>query len=397
MIAKRSAVARAMEARTFVCVALVASGAGGCKADPAGSKTSPPPRPGEVALADAAVEGTSAVAANLPVVATPASIPEPCLGDRFELVKITAPELAGKAKNPIDRRLCVRVPASYSTQLKRRYPVIFLLPGLMSTDVMRLVGGASLAEMFDRFAPTLGEAILVGVDGSDNAGSSYFVDSSTSGNWETFATEQLTKTIDERFRTLASPRSRALFGHSTGGFNAMSLALRHPDLWSVVMASSPDGLDLTSWLLTADGKHFTPLAAGWLRSEEEVGGPGQFASCASDWSPDDSARGYAFPLDPASGEIVPSVWKRWMTNSPSEMLKNPAIVAAAKASLAGRILLIVGDHDEADLTRPTRRFHEELDAAGIAHRFEVAPGGHHEPPERLETEIRFTLGALAKP
>ena len=229
------------------------------------------------------------------------------------------------------------------------------------------------------------------------AGGTFFVDSSTSGNWETFATVQMTKAIDERFRTLASPRSRALFGHSTGGFNAMPLALRHPDLWTVVMASSPDGLDLASWLLTDDGEHFTPLAAEWLRSEEEAGGPGQFASCASDWSPDDSSRGYAFPLDLSSGKVIPSVWKRWMSNSPSEMLKNPAVVAAAKASLAGRILLIVGDHDEADLTRPTRRFHEELDAVRIAHRFVVAPGGHHEPPERLEKEVRFVLATLAKP
>jgi S-formylglutathione hydrolase FrmB len=393
----RAAVARSTGANTFVSLVLAASVAGGCRAGSDRSKSPPPQRSVEAARVDVAPDGTSAVDAKPAIAENPTPNPELCSGDRFELVTITAPEVAGKAKNPIDRRFCVRVPASYATDKTRRYPVIFLLPGLMSNDVMRLVGNASLAEIFDRFASTIGEAILVGVDGSDNAGSTYFVDSPTSGKWETFATTQMTKAIDERFRTHASPRSRALFGHSTGGFNAMSLALRHPDVWSVVMASSPDGLDLASWLLTKDGEHFTPLATDWLLSEEKSGGPGQFASCASDWSPDESARGYAFPLDPASGQLVPSVWKRWMSNSPSEMLKNPAIVAAAKANLAGRVLLIVGDHDEADLTRPTLRFHEELDAAGIAHRFQIAAGGHHEPPERLETEVRFVLQMLAKP
>lgn len=381
---------------TVVCVVLGLAVAG-CKARADSAKQPPPSQTVEVSHAAVAPHSTSVADAEVPSAETTGQSAELCSGDRLSLVTVRAPEVAGKAKNPIDRRFCVRVPASYATESQRRYPVVFLLPGLMSTDVMRLVGGASLAEMFDRFAPTLGEVILVGVDGSDNAGSTFFVDSPTSGQWETFATVHMTKAIDERFRTHASPRSRALFGHSTGGFNAMSLALRHPDLWSVVVASSPDGLDLASWLLSADGEHFTPLAMGWLRDEEQQGGPGQFASCASDWSPDDSARGYAFPIDPVSGKLVPAVWSRWMSNSPSEMLKNPAIVAAAKTNLAGRVLLIVGESDESDLTRPTRRFHEELDAAGIAHRFEVAPGGHHEPPERLEKQVRFVLQKLAKP
>ena len=154
---------------------------------------------------------------------------ERCSGDRKRLVRVPDPALAGTLGNAATRRLCVHLPRSYAAATARRYPVIYVLPGLMGSDTTRLVGG-KVDELADELATSLGrEAILVGVDTSTRAGSTYLVDSPTNGDFDTFFSKTMVAFVDATFRTLANPKARALLGQSTGGFNAVSTALRHSE------------------------------------------------------------------------------------------------------------------------------------------------------------------------
>lgn len=323
--------------------------------------------------------------------------PEACSGERHQVVTVQAPEVAGSIGNPTARRACVILPASYAASAARRYPVIYDFPGWGATD-STMLGRFHHDQILDRAAQDSGrEAILVMVDTTTRLGSSYLVDSPVTGAWDTFLAGRLVPIIDARFRTIATPAGRATFGHSTGGYGAISFGFRHPELIGVVAASAPDPLDMSAWV--TGGPHGGPLPwlLALLRAEDASGGAGFWASYAADWSPDPAApRGLAWPVDPATGRVRPQILARWRAHSPSAWLADPKRAAAIKAALAGRIYLDAGDRDEFDLDHTTAVFSRALAAAGIEHRFDRVHTGHmDDPPGLIGPALRFCLDKLA--
>ena len=64
---------------------------------------------------------------------------------------------------------------------------------------------------------------------------------SVNGNWEDYIVQDLVTYVDSHYRTLPK---RAIAGHSMGGYGALTLAFRHPDVFSSVYAMSPCCTDL---------------------------------------------------------------------------------------------------------------------------------------------------------
>lgn len=104
------------------------------------------------------------------------ALPERCQGTGLTLEHVEAPEVAGTVGNPTSRRACVRVPAGYAEHPERRYPVLYALPGLFSTD----------AAVIASYHLEPADMIVVAVDTSTKTGSTYLVDSATTGRWDTF-------------------------------------------------------------------------------------------------------------------------------------------------------------------------------------------------------------------
>lgn len=342
----------------------------------------------------AAAGQATAIDVSLSEVVHVAESPEACSGDRFRLDSIAAPEVAGSMNNRTARRVCVHMPPSYGAEPTRRYPVLYAFAGLMGSDA----SGSILATMnaVDEVGRGRREVIVVGVDLRTNYGSSYLTSSTIVGDFDSFLVKGVVAHVDAHYRTAATPRKRGLIGQSTGGFNAVSFGLRHADTFRAIVASSPDGLDFPSWFLTRDGLRVSPRWLGWMRMEDQLGPPGQMVSYAAEWSPDpEKPRGFAWPADLATGALVPDVWAKWVAHSPSVLLRDPAILASARAYLSGRILLAAGTHDEADLFEPTRHFSEALRAAGVDNTFANDDAGHFGPAARLHTMVDFALTVLA--
>ena len=325
-------------------------------------------------VGDAAIEAPVIVVSGRPK-RTPREL---CQGDRLTLEHIEAPEVAGTVGNPTSRRFCVRVPVGYADHPGWRYPVIYALPGLHSTD-------GAVIDAYDLDPP---DTIVVAVDTSTKTGSTYLVDSATNGAWDTFFTRRLIPYVDAHYRTLARPRARGITGHSTGGFNAVSYGMRHPDLIGVIAASAPDGLDLSVWL--AEDGAVRPWIRDFARVERGMGGVGQFISYAANWSPAEG--GYDWLFDD-SGALVERVWQRWLANSPRSWLRDPARVAAI-APLSGHIYLTVGESDEFDLRPPTVAFSKALTAAGIGNELVVSAGGHDGTAEHMAAIVKFLAAKL---
>jgi|GEM_PF-1526308 len=324
----------------------------------------------------------------------PRARPVPCSGKRFQRLTIAAPEVAGSIGNPTQRHVCVYLPPSYAASPSARYPTVYLLPGLMSTDTAYLRAGGGLARAADALAADGSEVILVGVDTSAAMGSTYLVDSPIAGRWERFLVDRVVPAVDSRFRTVASGRMRGLVGQSTGGFNAMSYGLRYPDVFSAVGASAPDGLDLESWLL--EGDTVRPLWLAWARVEALVGGGGQMLSYGAAWSPPfDGRPGFRFPFDLATGAVDAEAIGEWLRHSPRNIASEPERLKRVKQHLQDRILITVPEGDEFDLHAPALAFSKHLRALGVSHTFESPDGGHFDGAGvRLARALAFVLGHL---
>lgn len=137
----------------------------------------------------------------------------------------------------VKRAVTIYLPPGYAASTKR-YPVLYLLHGI-GDDNMDFVDNEgpfnTIQDLMDTgiTAHRIREMIIVTPDEKTNWFGSFYTNSSVTGNWDDFTTTELVHYIDTRYRTIATAASRAIAGHSMGGYGAISLAMKHPDVFSI--------------------------------------------------------------------------------------------------------------------------------------------------------------------
>ncbi len=129
-------------------------------------------------------------------------------------------------------------------------PVLFYLAGLTCTEETFAIKGAA-----QRCAARLGVMLVspdtsprnTGIEGADAAwdfgtAAGFYLDATEapwSRHWkmESYLTSELREAVSEHFS--ADVSRTGIFGHSMGGHGALTLALRHPDLYQSVSAFAP--------------------------------------------------------------------------------------------------------------------------------------------------------------
>jgi S-formylglutathione hydrolase FrmB len=148
------------------------------------------------------------------------------------------------------RKIYIYLPASYATS-KRAYPVVFYFH-TMFTNASTLLEASGMKQLLDRaFSSGLSqEFILVVPDCSSPTIGSLYENSSTSGRWLDYITEELLPYTDSHYRTIPQKESRAVTGDLMGGRGAFKLAMTRPDLFSVVYALHPiaTGMGNVPWV-----------------------------------------------------------------------------------------------------------------------------------------------------
>ena len=127
----------------------------------------------------------------------------------------------------------VYLPTGYG-ETSRRYPVVYLLHG-MSEDETSWVDFGHLDQTADRLI-TKG-AIQPCIIVMPSAGRSWYVDGPE--KIETAFIDDLLPEVDHHFHTQPDRMARVIGGLSMGGYGALHLALRHPDLFSAAALLSP--------------------------------------------------------------------------------------------------------------------------------------------------------------
>ncbi len=139
------------------------------------------------------------------------------------------------------RILLVYLPEGYESSTAR-YPVIYFLP--TPFDNCRAPFDKNGAQaLFDRATETrvIDKFIFVCVDMSTPLGSSWYVNSPVTGNWEDFVVQELVPFVDKNFRTLANRDSRGMAGDFMGGYGALRFGMTHPEIFGSVYALHPVG------------------------------------------------------------------------------------------------------------------------------------------------------------
>jgi S-formylglutathione hydrolase len=142
-----------------------------------------------------------------------------------------------------DRKVAVYLPPSYQASGDRRYPVVYLLHGF-TDDVDRWWGVKphfiNVPVVVDS-AVTAGvkEMIVVMPDAFTRYQGSIYSNSITTGNWEDYVAKELVTYIDAHYRTIADRADRGLVGHSMGGYGAIRIGMKHPEIFSSLYLMSP--------------------------------------------------------------------------------------------------------------------------------------------------------------
>lgn len=131
--------------------------------------------------------------------------------------------------------VCVYLPPGYGTG-GLRYPTVYLLHG-GGGDQSDWVNLGQVQQTFDAAyaADPANAAIAVMPDGRSGM---WFDSYDGTMRIETYVLEHVVPYIDRHFRTIDDRRGRAIAGLSNGGYGAMHLAAKRPDLFAAVGAMS---------------------------------------------------------------------------------------------------------------------------------------------------------------
>lgn len=318
-------------------------------------------------------------------------------GQEGTLIKevVHSPALEGNLlKDSPDRSVLIYLPPSYSSTPLKHYPVIYLLHGVGDSNVDWINGqyqGLNIQAAMNKLiaAGKLREMIVVMPDASNFHQGCFYTNSSVTGNWEDFITSNLVKYVDSKYRTIQQAAGRGLAGHSMGGYGALKLGMKHPDIYGAVYALSSccfewvDDFSMqnSQWRHTLSLKSIT-------RQEEQSFYPKLFISIATAWSPNPENPPFYvdFPFELNGDKLQPKepAYSRWGANL---LLTMAGQYRTNLARLRG-IGFDFGSKDQfPHIATGSRDFSRFLTANGIPHRFEQYDGDHfNHIRERLETK-----------
>ena len=303
--------------------------------------------------------------------------------------------------DPASRPLWVYLPPEYDKETDRRYPSIYVIQGLTGQIDMwrnRMPFRRNFPELADDLfasgdAPP---AILVYVDCWTSLGGSQFLDSPGTGRYHTYLCDEVVPWIDAHYRTVAAPEHRGIAGKSSGGYGAMITPMLRPDLFGGLATHAGDALfehcylpefrETTRALRDEyEGSYerfwedFRSRPAMSKESDHVLLDSWCMAAC---YSADEDGT-VRLPFDPATGELVPEIWDRWLEKDPVRMAR---LRGDALRTLKA-VYIDSGTKDEWYLDLGAEAFRREVEAAGASDvHFELFEATH------MAIEYRYPLG-----
>ena len=239
---------------------------------------------------------------------------------------------------------CIVLPPAFDTDKTKHFPILYSFHGLGDNEQFFVHSGAwNLVEDL-REKGELKSFLIATPDG----GAGFYINSKDGKNrYEDFLLQEFFPFIEKRYRAAPGRANRAISGVSMGGYGALHLAFRHPQLFGSVSAHSAALIEKLPGFLGASSN--SPRA-------RVLGGV------------------FGNPPDPVF----------WDQNSP--------LVLARAANLAGlKIYFDCGDNDDYGFYAGATALDKTLTSRRIPHEFHLYPG-RHDPAyfaEHLPASLQF--------
>ena len=292
-----------------------------------------------------------------------------------EHIQVHAPSIEGNLEGEsADRDVIVFLPPGYAKHKHQRYPVVYALHGFSigaeqwthEIHVPQTIEGA--------FALGAKPMIVVLPDSKTVYGGSMYSRSQTTGDFEEFIAHDLVAYIDAHYRTIPTRESRGLVGHSMGGYGALRIGMKYPDVFGALYVMSPCCLSVRRPDPTAAQEQAFQKAVAGMKSPADAANfnffwKAQLASAAA-WSPDPKNPPLYLDLSVKDGQVQPDILAKWDANSPLAFIDQYIDNLRRYKAIA----MDVGDEDM--LRFDTIKVHELLDNYGLANSFAIYHGTH---------------------
>jgi enterochelin esterase family protein len=313
--------------------------------------------------------------------------------------------------DPHVRDLHVYLPPGYESG-GARYPVVWVLAGFTGRGRGILNDGPWSPAISDRMdaliaSRTCRPMILALPDCFTHLGGSQYVNSEGLGRYEDHVVRELVPFVDRTFRTLPEARHRGVAGKSSGGYGAVTLGMKHPDVFGAIACHSGD-----MYFGFCYGRDFGPAIrrirkagglAAWyeafrasvrargLRGEDHAAL--DTVAMAACYSPNPGAPPtYCdLPFDLETGAMRFDVFERWFAFDPLHMVERHA----ENLRRARLLYFDCGIEDEFFLELGARQMSAKLKALGVAHTYEEFEDGHMGVSYRYDVSLPRLSDALA--
>ncbi|UCF69109.1 MAG: enterochelin esterase [Acidobacteriota bacterium] len=328
--------------------------------------------------------------------------------ERFVLVSDVL--RANPLGDPIRRHVTVYVPPEYDRSPDRRFPLFVDLVGFLGSGQ-----GHVNWKPFDENVPQrlerlvrrgrMGPVIAVFPDCWTRLGGNQYINSSAVGNYADYLTREIVPAVDARYRTLAEPRRRAVFGKSSGGYGALIHGMKYAKHWGAVACHSGDmyfdfcyGKDIPRTLDSlaqhgADPRKFLRAFYRGKNIGHDTGHTLMFLAMAAFYDPDpDAPLGFHLPMDVRTGEIDRRRWARWLRHDPVHLVDRRAVQRRLK-TLRG-LLIDCGSKDQYHLHYGARILHRKLQRLKIRHFYEEFDDNHSSIDYRMDVSLPWLYRRL---
>ncbi len=261
------------------------------------------------------------------------------------------------------------LPPSYESNPDSTYPSIYFFHGFGANYSWYV----SLVEVFQSMMASgqIRESILIKPDGFvlPYLGSMY-TNSEYNGQFEDYIIQDLLTHIDSSYRTIDDPNFRAIMGHSMGGYAAVKLSIKFPELFQISAShSGPIAFqniipDLLPPLLDETGilgyQPWNGVVSLFLYSASAA-----FSPDVEDWP-----YYVDLPVD-SYGNVIEEVWGLWLLQDPLTLAQNNL-----ENIESTRFYMDCGDADDYFFNNHSDSFSEFLDQENINHDYFVYEGDH---------------------
>ena len=307
--------------------------------------------------------------------------------------------------DPAVRDVDVYVPAGHDG---RGLPLLVDLVGFSSSGLSHTNWTGFQENMPERLDRLIGEGLMPPVavafpDCFTRLGGNQYINSASAGAWEDYLLEEMLPAVEQRFGCGGAGR-RGVFGKSSGGYGAITHALRHSDVWAAACCHSGDmGFEICYLpdmpaVLRALAGTGNSIERWWQQLETARKRPdGAFKvvnalAMAASYDPDPTQfLGIRLPVTFDTCEVIAERWENWRRQDPV----NATAAQIADLNRLKALYIDCGESDQFNLLYGARRFVRRLNEAGIAHRYEEFSDNHSGVDYRMDESLPFLARALS--